>query len=145
MCNHWKDRTLSLLRTELEIQKAEQEEALFYASLEQLFIEERIYKDKEFEEAKNIDAAVKHIDKRLKPFKPQLIRSVTRDDILRLMEIKIGRSLKFNASKNDELIKQIHQDLVTVQHHLAHIVDYTVDWFNQLKQPYGAATHSQPD
>jgi len=108
---HSTDLTLSLLRTELEIQQSEQEEALFYASLERIFIEERIYKDREFEEAKNMDKAVEHIDMRLKPFAPALIREVTRDDILRLMEIKMGRILKFNAVHNERLIAQLQKDM----------------------------------
>ena len=80
---HSTDRTLELLRQELLIQKQEQEEALFFASLEKIFIEERIYKDREFENAGDMDEAVAHIDRRLEPFKPKLIREVTRDDILR--------------------------------------------------------------
>lgn len=131
------DHTLVLLRTELEIEKKEKEEALFYASLERIFIEERIYKDKEFENAKDMDAAVKHIDKRLEPFKPDLVREVTKDDILRLMEIKMGRILKFNAKKSDDLIAQIRKDIKKIDHNLEHIVDYTIDWFNMLKEKYG--------
>ena len=106
MLRHSTDRTLDLLRQELLIQKQEQEEALFYASLEKIFIEERIYKDAEFENAKDMDEAVAHIDSRLEPFKPSFIREVTRDDILRLMEIKMGRILKFNSDKSNEFIAQ---------------------------------------
>ena len=135
---HSTDLTLSLLRTELEIQQAEQEEALFYASLERIFIDERIYKDKEFEEAKNMDKVVEHIEMRLKPFASNLIREVTRDDILRLMEIKMGRILKFNASQNDKLIAQLLKDIAKTKRHLAHIIDYTIDWFLMLKEKYGA-------
>lgn len=96
---HSTDDTLHLLRTELEIHKSEQEETLFFASLEKIFIEERIYKDKEFENAKDMDEAIAHIDLRLTPFKPDFIREVTREDILKLMEIKMGRILKFNSEK----------------------------------------------
>ena len=136
---HSTDQTLDLLRMELEIHKHEQEEQLFYASLERIFIVERIYKDKEFEEAKSIDIAVKHIDARLEPFKPDFIREVTRDDIMRLMEIKMGRILKFNIDSNDELITKIKAEIEKVNKHLANIVDYTVDWFATLKEKYGAA------
>jgi topoisomerase-4 subunit A len=135
---HSTNQTLALLRTELEIEKAELEEALFYASLERIFIEERIYKDREFEEAKNMDRAVAHISLRLKPFEPQLIRAVTRDDILRLMEIKMGRILKFNTDKNDKLIAQLKKDIARTERHLAGIVDYTIAWFTMLKEKYGA-------
>lgn len=134
---HSTDDTLHLLRTELEIQKGELEESLFFASLEKIFIEERIYKDKEFEEAKDMDEAIAHIDKRLDPFKPHFIREVTREDILKLMEIKMGRILKFNADKCNATIAQYKEEIAKIDDHLAHIVDYTVDWFMMLKEKYG--------
>ena len=134
---HSTDRTLDLLRQELLIQKQEQEEALFYASLEKIFIEERIYKDAEFENAKDMDEAVAHIDSRLEPFKPSFIREVTRDDILRLMESKIGRILKFNSDKSYEFIAQTKREIERINHHLEFIVDYTVNWFTGLKEKYG--------
>ena len=134
---HSTDDTLHLLRTELEIQKGELEESLFFASLEKIFIEERIYKDKEFEEAKDMDEAIAHIDKRLDPFKPHSIREVTREDILKLMEIKMGRILKFNTDKCNATIAQYKEEIAKIDDHLAHIVDYTVDWFMMLKEKYG--------
>ena len=134
---HSTDRTLGLLRRELEIQKQEQEEALFFASLEKIFIEERIYKDREFENAANMDEAVAHIDSRLEPFKPKLVREVTREDILRLMEIKMGRILKFNTDKCNDFIAQTLQQIAKLDDHLAHIVDYTIGWFQMLKEKYG--------
>lgn len=134
---HSTDDTLHLLRTELEIQKQELEESLFFASLEKIFIEERIYKDKEFEEAKDMDEAITHIDKRLDPFKPHFIREVTREDILKLMEIKMGRILKFNTDKCNAIIAQYKEDIAKIDDHLAHIVDYTIDWFMMLKEKYG--------
>ena len=142
---HSTDQTLGLLRLELEIHKHEQEEQLFYASLERIFIVERIYKDKEFEEAKTIDIAVKHIDKRLEPFKPGFIRDVTRDDIMRLMEIKMGRILKFNIDSNDDLIAKIKAEIERINKHLANITDYTVNWFATLKEKYGAAYPRQTE
>jgi topoisomerase-4 subunit A len=132
------DHTLALLRTELEIQKAEQEEALFFASLEKIFIEERIYKDKEFENAKNMDQAVAHIDSRLEPFKAGFVREVRREDILKLMEIKMGRILKFNSDKSNALIAQIKKDIKQINLHLKNIVGYTIEWFTKLKEKYGA-------
>ncbi|MDR2921468.1 MAG: DNA gyrase/topoisomerase IV subunit A [Tannerella sp.] len=134
---HSTDNTLRLLRTELEIQKSELEESLFYASLERIFIEERIYKDKEFENAKNMDKAIEHIDSRLEPFKPNFIREVTREDILRLMEIKMGRILKFNSDKSDDQIAQLKKEIEITDRHLANIVGYTIDWFIMLKEKYG--------
>ena len=134
---HSTDNTLSLLQKELEIERGELEETLFFASLEKIFIEERIYKDKEFEQAASMDEAIAHVDKRLTPFKPQFIREVTRDDILKLMEIKMARILKFNTQKCEEQILQIKTDIARIQDHLAHIVDYTIQWFQMLKEKYG--------
>lgn len=134
---HSANDTLHLLRTELEIEKAEQEEALFFASLEKIFIEERIYKDKEFENSKDMDEAVAHIDMRLTPFKPSFIREVTREDILKLMEIKMGRILKFNSDKSEAFIAQTKEAINKIDYHLNNIVQYTVDWFAMLKEKYG--------
>lgn len=131
------DNTLSLLRQELEIRKGELEENLHFASLEKIFIEERIYKDKAFEDAKNMDAACEHIDERLTPFYPQFIREVTKEDILRLMEIKMGRILKFNSDKAEEAIARIKSEIEEINRNLADIVNYTIKWFEMLKDRYG--------
>ncbi len=134
---HSTNRTLELLREELRIQKQELEEALFFASLEKIFIEERIYKDSEFENAHDMEEAVTHIAKRLEPFKPRLIREITKEDILRLMEIKMGRILKFNSEKSEEFIAQTTEQIEQTNNKLEHIVDYTIEWFNLLKEKYG--------
>ncbi len=131
------DSTKDLLRRELEIQRGELQESLMYASLEKIFIEERIYKDREFEESKNMDAAIRHVDKRLEPFKPNFIREVTRDDILHLMEIKMARILKFNSDKADKAIMQMKADIETINNHLCHLVEYTIAWYEGLKKKYG--------
>lgn len=134
---HTTDNTLRLLQTELEIQKAEIQESLHFASLEKIFIEERIYKDKEFENAANIDVAIDHINKRLVPFVKAFIREVTREDILKLMEIKMGRILKFNSDKAEELIAKYKTDIEEIDHNIANIVDYTISWYVMLKEKYG--------
>ncbi|MDH6355942.1 topoisomerase-4 subunit A [Dysgonomonas sp. PH5-45] len=131
------ENTKFLLMRELEIQKGELLEQLHFASLEKIFIEERIYKDKEFENAKDMDAAVKHIDKRLIPFSKDFIREVTREDILRLMEIKMGRILKFNKEKADELIAKIKTEVEEIDHNLNNLTDYTISWYVMLKEKYG--------
>lgn len=136
---HNVDRTKDLLRQELEIQLAEVREMLHFASLERIFIEERIYKDKGFEESPNMDAAVAHIDKRLEPWKPKLWREVTSDDILRLMEIKMGRILKFNSKKAEDIIASYNDRIKALKHDLDHLVDYTIKWYEDLKEKYGEA------
>lgn len=136
---HSVDTTKDILRKELEIQLGEVRELLHFASLERIFIEERIYKDKEFEESRNMDEAIAHIGKRLEPWKPKFIRPITNDDILRLMEIKMGRILKFNSAKADELIASYNDKINALLKDLNHIVDYTIKWYEGLKAKYGDA------
>jgi len=131
------DNTLELLKQELLIHKGELLEGLHFSSLEKIFIEERIYKDKEFEQAKSMDEACEHIDERLTPFYPNFVREVTKEDILKLMEIKMGRILKFNSEKADELIARMKSEIEEIDRHLANIIEYTVDWFTMLKNKYG--------
>lgn len=134
---HNVDSTMGLLRKELQIRKGELEEQLFFASLERIFIEERIYKERRFETAKDMDEAIRFVDEKLTPFKPQFIREVTRDDILKLMEIKMQRILKFNKDKADELIARIKQEIAEIERDLAHMTEVTINWYEYLKQKYG--------
>lgn len=136
------DNTLALLRKELEIQRDETLETLHFASLEKIFIEERIYKDKQFEQADSMDAACEHIDERLTPYYPQFVREVTKEDILRLMEIKMARILKFNKDKADEFIARLKAELKEIDNHLAHITEYTIDWYQRLKEKYGKTSRA---
>ncbi len=131
------NNTMELLKCELEIHKAELLESLLFASLEKIFIEERIYKDKGFEDSKDIETAIKHVDKRLDPFKPSFIREITSEDILRLLEIKMGRILKFNSLKAEEQIAAMLAQIEEIDHHLANLVHYTIEWFEGLKKKYG--------
>ena len=134
---HAVDRTLGLLRLELQIRRDELMEQLFFSSLERIFIEERIYKDKEFEQAPNQDAVVAHIDRRLTPYKPKLVREVTREDILRLLEIKMQRILKYNKDKADELLAKIQAEIKSIDRDLAHMTEVTINWFEYIQQKYG--------
>ncbi len=131
------DNTKELLRQELLIRRDELMSSLHYASLERIFIEERIYKDREFEQAENMDAACAHIDLRLTPFYPTFIREVTKDDILKLMEIKMARILKFNKEKSDEAIARMKAEIDEIDHDLSEMVRVTTDWFVMLKEKYG--------
>ncbi len=134
---HNVDFTKALLQEELEIQKRELLEQLHFASLEKIFIEERIYKDKKFEESKTLDDAIAHINTRLEPFKKDFIREIMREDIAKLMEIKMGRILRFNSDKADEQITLIKDNIEEIDYHLGHIVEFTITWFNGLKSRYG--------
>ncbi len=132
------DDTLELLKLELEIQKRELQEQLHFASLERIFIEERIYKDADFENSKDMAQAVAHIGKRLIPFKDKFVREVTEQDILRLMEIKMGRILKFNAQKAEDLIAKILDQIAEINRNLGSMVEFTINWFKHLKTKYGS-------
>ncbi len=135
---HSAEQTKDLIRQELEIRRGELLEQLHFASLEKIFIEERIYKGKRFEEAPNMDAACEYVDERLTPFYPQFIREVTKDDILRLMEIKMQRILKFNKDKADELMARLREEIEQIEHDLANLTEVTVEWFEMIKKKYGA-------
>ena len=134
---HGVDRTMGLLRKELQIRRGELLEQLFFASLERIFIEQRIYKEKKFEQAADMNEAVAFVDLKLTPFKPDFIREVTRDDILRLMEIKMQRILKFNKDKADELIARIKAEVAEIEHDLEHMTDVSINWFMFIKNKYG--------
>ena len=138
---HSTDNTMGLLRKELQIRRGELMEQLFFASLEKIFIEERIYKERRFEQAKDMNEAIAFVDEKLTPFKPSFVREVTRDDILRLMEIKMQRILKFNKDKADELIARIKDEVKGIDHDLAHMTDVTINWFTFVKEKYG---HEHP-
>ena len=133
------EHTQQLLRQELEIKLAETHETRLYCSLEKIFIEERIYKDKEVEEARDMDAAIAHVDQRLEPFKKDFFREVTRDDLVRLWEIKMGRILKFNSEKANERIANLQKDIDRLQFDLDHMTEYTTAWYRHLKEKYGEA------
>ena len=134
---HSVDRTKDLIRQELEIRKGELLEQLHFQSLERIFIEERIYKDKKFEQAPNVDAVCEHIDERLTPYYPQFIREVTKDDILKLLEIKMQRILKFNKDKADELMARLKAEIEDIDRDLANLTEVTANWFQFLKDKYG--------
>lgn len=131
------DNTLELLRKERLIRKGELLEQLHFASLEQIFIEERIYKDKKFENAKTMDEACEWIDERLTPWYPKMVREVTKDDILRLMEIKMARILKFNKEKAEESMVRIREEIEQIDKELSNMVEVTCQWFTYIYEKYG--------
>lgn len=132
------ERTKLLLKMELEIRRAELQEQLFFASLEKIFIEKRIYKEKQFEQAPDLDTTVAFIDSKLEPYKKDFVREVKREDILRLLEIKMQRILKFNKDKADELMARISEEIAKIEKDLENIVQVAVNWYNMIKAKYGA-------
>ncbi len=132
-------RTMGLLKRELELRLNELLEQLFFASLEKIFIQERIYKEKTFEQAKDLDTAVAFIDEKLSPFKPSLLRDITRDDILRLLDIKMQRILRFNADRATDHISALNRDIKEVRRDLKQMTLVTIRWFTLLKEKYGSS------
>ena len=129
------DHTLHLLKRELEITLEELEEQWHFASLERIFIENRIYR--EIEEEETWEGVIKAIDEGLKPHIKHLKRAVTEDDIVRLTEIRIKRISKFDIDKAQQKIDALEDDIARVKHHLDNLVDYAVDYFTKLKEKYG--------
>lgn len=131
------DDTVTLLKLELEIRLSELSEEWHFASLERIFIEERIYKDKKFEESPNLQKVLAHVHERLKPFLPQLWRKVTDEDIKRLLEIKMKRILKFNSEEAERFIKGLEEEIKQVKHDIANIIPYTIAYYKRIKTKYG--------
>ena len=131
------NHTRQLLLEELKIKLNENRESMLFASLEKIFIEERMYKDKQLEQAADMDKAVDRIDELMEPWKPSFYRPLTRDDIMRLWEIKMGRILKFNSEKAHERIARLEADIERIAGNIEHITEYTVAWYRHLKEKYG--------
>lgn len=129
------DYTVELLKAELEIQLSELEEQWHFASLERIFIENRIYRD--IEEEETWEGVIAAIDKGLKPYTKNLKRAVTEEDIVRLTEIRIKRISKFDLEKAQQLIESLDERIDQTKHHLEHLVDYAIDYFKELKKKYG--------
>lgn len=127
--------TVELLRDELQIKLSELQEQWHFASLERIFIRERIYRD--IEEATSWEEVIHNIRTGLEPFIGQLLREVTDDDIVRLTEIRIKRITKFDATKADEHILKLEGEMEEVKNHLAHIIDYAINWYKNLRKKYG--------
>ena len=136
---HNVDTARELLRKELEISLSEVKELLHFASLERIFIEQRIYKDSRFEEGETIEEVIAHVLSRLLPFVKDLVRDITDDDILRLLEIKMKRITKFDSHKADELIASYLDRIAEIEGNLSRLTEYAIAWFESLKAKYGDA------
>ncbi len=129
------DHTRGLLLRELEIKLGELEDDWHYSSLEKIFIEKRIYRD--IEEETTWEGVLQAIDKGLKPYKKLLRREVTQDDIVKLTEIRIKRISKFDSFKADEHIKGVEDQMTQTQHHIEHLTEYAIGYYEGLLKKYG--------
>jgi topoisomerase IV subunit A len=127
-------RSIELIKLELLIRQNELMESLLFASLERIFIENRIYRD--IEECKTWEAVIQAIDKGLEPYKPEFYRTIVEEDILRLTEIRIKRISKFNAFKADEHIRNLNEELMQVRHNLEHLTDYVIAFYETIRKKY---------
>lgn len=131
------ERTIDILRRELEIKLGEALESRLFSSLEKIFIEQRIYKDSQIEKAADMESAIRRVDFLLEPFKKNLFREITDDDLIRLWEIKMGRILKFNSEKANERIARLEEEIEHLKYDIEHILDTTERWYLHLKEKYG--------
>jgi len=130
------DRTKKLLTMELNIRLAELEEDWHFSSLEKIFFEERIYRELE-KDTETWDLVIEAIERGFDPYRKLLRREITRDDILKLTEKPVRKISKFDIKKADEHIKAVEAEMEQVKHHLANIVTYTIDYYQQIKKKYG--------
>ena len=137
------ERTVQLLKSELEIQLSELEEQWHFLSLERIFIENRIYRLIEEETTK--EGVISAIDEGLKPFIKPLKRAITEEDILRLTEIKIMRISKFDSNKAQDKIDALEGDIEQVKHDLEHLTDFAIAYFTKLKDKYGKGRERQTE
>ncbi|OPZ75895.1 MAG: DNA gyrase subunit A [Verrucomicrobia bacterium ADurb.Bin474] len=127
--------TKELLRRELEIQLGELQEKWHFASLERIFIEKRIYRD--IEEAETWEEVIARIESGLAPYRKLFIREITRDDIVALTEIRIKRISKYNTFQADEFIRGLESQIEETRHHLAHLTDFAIRYFEGIRLRYG--------
>lgn len=128
-------QTVKLLKQELEIRKGELMEKILFSSLEKIFIENRIYRD--IENCETFELVISTTDKGLKPYKKQFYREITRDDILRLLEIRIKRISKYDSFKANDLLKDLENELKQTIHHLKHLTEYAIAYYQNLLDKYG--------
>jgi len=129
------EKTVQLLKSELEIKLGEFEEQWHFASLERIFIENRIYRD--IEEEETWEGVIKAIDLGLQPHIKHLKRAITEEDIVRLTDIRIKRISKFDIDKAQQKIDALEAQIEEVKHHLAHLIEYAIAYFERLKKDYG--------
>ncbi|OFY83481.1 MAG: DNA topoisomerase IV [Bacteroidetes bacterium RIFCSPLOWO2_12_FULL_35_15] len=127
--------TLELLKRELEIEKAELQESYMFASLEKIFIKDEMYID--FKNYSDKPSLFTYLDGRFSKYKKQFIRSITNEDFEKLTQIPMIRITRFDSAKADEKMKALDARIVEIDHHLAHLIDYAVEYFKNLKKKYG--------
>jgi topoisomerase-4 subunit A len=129
--------TRELLKQELEIKLKELMEKIFFSSLLKIFIQEGMYKHPDYESSTNFEMVLEVLDRLFTPFFPQFYRAIVPDDYKRLIDKPMSSITRFDVKKTDEQIKNLENEIKTVKNHLKHLTQYTIDWFEKLKEKYG--------
>ncbi|RYY30430.1 MAG: DNA gyrase/topoisomerase IV subunit A, partial [Sphingobacteriaceae bacterium] len=129
--------TRDLLKQELEIKLKELMEKIFFSSLLKIFIQEGMYKHPDYESSSNFDTVVEVLNRLFEPFFPQFYREILPDDYKRLIDKPMSSITRFDFKKTDEQIKNLQDEIKQVKHHLKHLTEYTIAWFEKLKEKYG--------
>jgi len=129
--------TRELLKQELEIKLKELMEKIFFSLLLKIFIQEGMYKHPDYESSTNFEMVLEVLDRLFEPFFPQFYRAIVPDDYKKLIDKPMSSITRFDVKKTDEQIKNLENEIKTVKHHLKHLTDYTIDWFQRLKEKYG--------
>lgn len=138
LLRHSVEHTRNLLRRELEIRIIERAEDIFFASLERIFISERMYKERQVEDAEAMEHVLARLRKLFEPFLPRFTRDIADEDLERLWEIRMKRILSFNVTAADERIAALEAEMDRLRHNLEHITDFTIEWYQHLRDTYGA-------
>lgn len=132
------DHTQEMLRQELEIRLGEARESRMQLSLEKIFIEKRMYKDRKVETAADMESAINRVDELMTPYKSSFFREITQEDLMKLWEIKMARILAFNATRAEERIAALETEIERIGYDLDHLVEFTIKWYRHLKEKYGS-------
>ncbi|WPU93391.1 DNA gyrase/topoisomerase IV subunit A [Mucilaginibacter sabulilitoris] len=129
--------TKDLLKQELEIKLKELMEKIFFSSLLKIFIQEGMYKNPDYEGSGNFETVLEVLNRLFEPFFPQFYREILPDDYKKLIDKPMSSITRFDVKKADELMKTLENEIKQVKHHLKHLTDYTIAWFEKLKEKYG--------
>lgn len=130
-------QTKELLKQELDIRKRELQEKIFFSSLLKIFIQEGMYKHPDYENSGSFDVVKEVLYKLFEPFKEQLYRAIEDEDLKKLIDKPMSSITRFDVKKADEQMKTLNDEIKQVNHHLKHLTDYTIAWFEKLKEKYG--------
>lgn len=131
------ENTRELLKRELEIRLNELKEKIFFSSLLKIFIQEGMYKNPEYENSGNFETVVQVLNTLFEPFFPQFYRTILPEDYKKLIDKPMSSITRFDVKKADEQMKVLEDEIKEVTYHLKHLTDYTIAWFEKIREKYG--------